>query len=50
MHFIKECAETIEVAKIRRIPVERAVWTVMCMSFYRDDLIWRIVSKLGGDW
>ena len=24
-----------------------AVWTVICMSFYRKDLLWSIVSKLG---
>ncbi|WP_077340384.1 IS4 family transposase [Pseudocolwellia agarivorans] len=47
--FIKQCAETAGVATIRkrRLPVEMAVWTVICMSFYREDPLWSIVSKLG---
>ncbi len=24
-----------------------AVWIVICMSFYREDPLWSIVSKLG---
>ncbi|WP_448570092.1 transposase domain-containing protein, partial [Thalassotalea ganghwensis] len=28
-------------------PVEMAVWTVICMSLYREDPLWSIVSKLG---
>ena len=47
--FIKQCAETAGVATIRkrRLPVEMAVWTVICMSLYREDPLWSIVSKLG---
>jgi len=37
--FIKQCAETVGTATIRRrrLPVEMAVWTVICMSFYREE-------------
>jgi len=47
--FIKQCAETAGIATIRRrrLPVEMAVWTVICMSLYREDPLWSIVSKLG---
>ncbi len=47
--FINQCAEIAGVATIRRrrLPVEMAVWTVICMSFYREDPLWDIVSKLG---
>ncbi|WP_101706240.1 transposase domain-containing protein [Colwellia chukchiensis] len=47
--FIKQCAETVYVStKMRRkLPVEMAVWTIICMSFYREDRLWSIVSKLG---
>ena len=47
--FIKQCAETVGTATIRRrrLPVEMAVLTVICMSFYREEPLWSIVGKLG---